>query len=137
MTIEDIKASINEGGVVHRVVPEQDDLFMAAAELDYWRMAIDCKGVTTKSGLLTRISDTLQFPDYFGMNLDALHDCLTEQLHGSGKPGAVVLLKGLRGNESGPDLETIKATNRAILGVFEDAADYLGDRKLKLATFYS
>ncbi|MBX7229347.1 MAG: barstar family protein [Burkholderiaceae bacterium] len=114
----------------------QNTIFFAAAELDFWRISIDCKGASTKAGVLTRIADTLQFPDYFGMNLDALHDCLTDQLLDSGKKGAVIILKGLRENESGPESATIKAMNRALLGVFEDAVDFLADRKFKLTVLH-
>jgi hypothetical protein len=129
---EDLKQLIAQGGLL-RDECTQDDAFMAAAELDYWRISIDCKGASTKAGLLTRIADTLQFPDYFGVNLDALHDCLTDQLLGSGKKGAVILLQGLRGNECGSETETIKTMNRQVLGVFEDAVDFMADRKFKLA----
>jgi Barstar (barnase inhibitor) len=111
---------------------KQEDVFMDAAELDFWRISIDCKGASTKAGALTRIADTLQFPDYFGMNLDALHDCLTDQLLGSGKNGGVIILQGLHANECGAEADTIRVMNRALLGVFEDAADFLADRKFKL-----
>lgn len=34
--------------------------------------------VTTKEQLLTHIRFQMNFPDYFGMNWDALHDCLSD-----------------------------------------------------------
>ncbi len=39
---------------------------------------LDCAGVQTKRELHARIADALQFPDWYGNNLDALMDCLTD-----------------------------------------------------------
>jgi len=39
------------------------------------------KGVATKTDLLQRMALTLQFPEWFGGNWDALEDCLAE-VHG-------------------------------------------------------
>jgi RNAse (barnase) inhibitor barstar len=124
-----------QAGGVHHSTPAHDDLFMAAALLDFWRIEVDCKGVTTKSGLLTRLADTLQFPDHFGMNLDALYDCFTDQLSGSGKKGAVLVLRNLHCNEAGEDAGMIKSINKSLIGVFEDAVDFLRDEKMVLTVF--
>ena len=132
---EAFKQTLQAGGLCKATSGQplaQTTIFQAAAELDFWRISIDCKGASTKAGVLTRIADTLEFPDYFGMNLDALHDCLTDQLLGSGKAGGVLVLQGLLANESGPEADTIRLMNRALLGVFEDAIDFLADRKFKL-----
>ena len=38
---------------------------------------IDCAGIFTREDLHRVFSQALQFPDWYGNNLDALHDCLT------------------------------------------------------------
>jgi RNAse (barnase) inhibitor barstar len=48
----------------------------AACNLDFFR--IDLKRVTGKASFLKRVSQALGFPAYFGMNWDALGDCLTD-----------------------------------------------------------
>lgn len=39
---------------------------------------IDCSKIQTKEDLHRIFRETLSFPDWYGSNLDALHDCLTE-----------------------------------------------------------
>lgn len=47
-------------------------------------VAILPKGLDTKDKLLNALAETLQFPDYFGFNWDALNDCLKD-LHWLGQ----------------------------------------------------
>ena len=39
---------------------------------------IDCKGITEKDDLIQLFAKHLHFPDWFGGNMDALYDCLTD-----------------------------------------------------------
>lgn len=39
---------------------------------------IDCTKIKTREDLHRIFRETLSFPDWYGNNLDALHDCLTE-----------------------------------------------------------
>lgn len=41
-------------------------------------ITIDCNGIADKTGFHTAVAKALDFPEYYGKNLDALHDCLTE-----------------------------------------------------------
>ena len=41
-------------------------------------IAIDCRGFVPRSDLHKAFADALAFPDHYGNNLDALHDCLTD-----------------------------------------------------------
>ena len=39
---------------------------------------IDCSRIRTRDDLHTLFREALAFPDWYGRNLDALYDCLTE-----------------------------------------------------------
>ena len=39
-------------------------------------ITIDCSGIRSKEDLHRRLAEALSFPDWYGANLDALHDCL-------------------------------------------------------------
>jgi Barstar (barnase inhibitor) len=92
----DLTAALQEGGELDAPSPTAsiDDWMLAAAELDFWRIAVPCSHAGSKAAMLTKIADALQFPDHFGMNLDALYDCLTDQLMANKKKGALLILDG-------------------------------------------
>jgi len=41
-------------------------------------ITIDCRGFVPRSDLHRAFAGALSFPDHYGSNLDALHDCLTD-----------------------------------------------------------
>lgn len=41
-------------------------------------ITIDCCDFVPRSDLHKAFADALSFPEYYGNNLDALHDCLTD-----------------------------------------------------------
>ena len=41
-------------------------------------IAIDCRDLLSRSDLHRTLAGALSFPDHYGNNLDALHDCLTD-----------------------------------------------------------
>lgn len=41
-------------------------------------ITIDCSQIFDKEGFHTTMEEKLEFPSWYGKNLDALHDCLTE-----------------------------------------------------------
>ena len=50
---------------------------VSATDLSGWRVA-ELTGGATKAEVLSKIAEALEFPDWFGHNLDALWDCLTD-----------------------------------------------------------
>lgn len=76
-----------------------------------------------KAALLATLAATLHFPDYFGGNWDALHDCLTE-LERAKVPGLVIEIRGLGrfAREAPQELLTAIQT-------FVDAAHFWSERR--------
>lgn len=69
---------LNSG--VYSITPGQDvdsiRKAAAASRLDF--LHIDLKRIKRKAGFLKKVARVLNFPKYFGMNWDALSDCLTD-----------------------------------------------------------
>lgn len=55
---------------------------------------VDCRGVTDKDALLQTLARDLQLPEHFGMNWDALADCLMD-MDKVRNEGLVIMLSGL------------------------------------------
>lgn len=42
------------------------------------QITLDCQSILTATALHDALAEALTFPEYYGKNLDALFDCLTE-----------------------------------------------------------
>lgn len=73
---------------------------------------IDFTGARSKDAMLQAVVTALRFPRHFGMNLDALHDCLTD-LNFSPEGSSITLVKLAR-----------TPAGEAVFQVFRGAARY-------------
>lgn len=113
---------------------DKTELQRAAARADQTLLHSDCQGTTDKKGVLTRLGQDLKLPDYYGRNLDALYDCLTDLQPNreAERPGFVVILENL------PETSGFDSGDRSrLLDVFRDAADYFYEEKTAFRVFYS
>ena len=79
---------------------------------------LDCENLVQRKQAHQYLARMLDFPDYYGKNLDALFDCLTEL------GGCTVILDG------GAELSRNGGYGAKVLKVFEEAA--LVNPRLKL-----
>ena len=115
---------LNSG--VHRVDAELDEAALqqaaTAAGLDFTR--IDVHRVHGKQAFLAAVASALEFPEYFGMNWDALHDCLTDMSWRRAE-GYVLVLSGLEQLADAPDFDVELATR-----LLASVADYWKQREV-------
>ena len=74
------------------------------------KYVLDFEQITDRESLHAYLKETLNLPDYYGMNLDALYDCLTE------RPETTIELRHI------PSLYCLGEYANIILEVFEDAS---------------
>jgi RNAse (barnase) inhibitor barstar len=86
-------------------------------------------GIRERRSLLVAIGRAFEFPSWFGANLDALYDSLTDLPERLPAPGYVVVLDGLTQGGESDEIE-------ALLDVFRDAAEEFAGRGLALRTYY-
>ncbi len=111
-----------------------DDLLRNASRSSQRVLRADFTGVGDKAGVMARLAEGFGLPAFFGGNLDALHDCLTDLTPASGadQPGFVVILQAL------PVTAQFDRDQRdALLDVFRDAADFFFDKGMAFRVFYS
>jgi RNAse (barnase) inhibitor barstar len=108
-----------------------DDLRRWALLSGHEFVLADCSDCVGRQAVLTAIGRAFAFPDWYGANLDALYDCLTD-LPDRGAPGWIVVLARL------PDAPGFGAEDRAaLLDVFRDAAEEFARRRVGLRVFFS
>ena len=81
-------------------------------------IVLNCKNLTQRGQAHQYLAQMLNFPDYYGKNLDALFDCLTEL------GDRTIILDG------GADLPRSGGYGAKVLKVFEEAA--LANPRLRL-----
>lgn len=76
----------------------------------------DMAGLKTLRGVLRRLGNTLDFPDWYGGNLDALVDCLCDPELASGRSPTIAIagLATLQANEPGGFSSLLTALGAAI-----------------------
>lgn len=108
-----------------------DELRRLAANAGHRFVLVECSGCVDRQSVLKAIGRAFDFPQWYGANLDALYDCLTD-LPERAEAGWVVVLERL------PREPTFSAAQRdALLDVFRDAADEFAGRRIGLRVFYS
>ena len=108
-----------------------DELRRWATQAGHRFVLVECSDCVDKKSVLQAIGRAFAFPQWYGANLDALYDCLTD-LPERREPGWVVVLERL------PAPPTFRADERdALLDVFRDAAEEFAERQVGLRVFYS
>ncbi len=108
------------------------DLLRRWAEKNGHRFVlIECSDCVDKRSVLRTIGRAFAFPEWYGANLDALYDCLTD-LPDRGEPGWVVVIERLPHEPQFADDQ-----RAAVLDVFRDAADVFAERGVGLRVFYA
>jgi RNAse (barnase) inhibitor barstar len=92
---------------------------------------VDLQGCTDKASVLRALAQAFALPAWFGMNLDALYDALTDLRERDPADGYVVLIEGL------PRSASFDSEQRAaLLDVFRDVADDYADAKIPFRVLY-
>lgn len=93
---------------------------------------IDLADVRSKKAILRAIGRALEFPAWYGANLDALYDCLTDLPDRAGTSAWLIVLSHLA---STPQFD--EEQREALLDVFRDAIETFADAGVGLRVFYS
>lgn len=112
---------LQEGGGAVASSVQPDELAAAAAERGLAYFVADCDRARSRSAVLRAIAKAVDFPEYFGGDLEALFDCLSDTILDQ-KAGAVLFLRQLHSGD--PALAEDAAS---IEGVCRDAVEFARD----------
>lgn len=122
-----LQQQLQMGGVILDNDMDPGALSQAAEALGLTVFNVDCDRAKSKSAVLRAIAGAVDFPEYFGGNLDALLDCLTTTVLDQ-QAGALVMLCNLHENEP-----ALAEHVDDIMDTFADAAEYARDNAKVLA----
>ena len=118
--LTDFLADTGRAGLYSLLPAEQRSaLLEAAAGSDLFHQQIDLAACRTSSAVLGELGRALAFPDWYGRNFDALHDCLTDP-DWQPAAGHVIFIDGLAALRNG-DPEGFAT----LIEVLQSAADVL------------
>ena len=101
----------------------------AASELGQACLNVNLERARNVPGFIRAVSRDLGFPDWFGGNLDALHDCLTD-LSWHPAPGYIITLENSEGLRANP-------TSFAMFNeILASAAEAWQSRNVPFRVFY-
>lgn len=75
---QSLQKKLQKGGLLDISSLEQADVLAAASSLGMTTFVVNCDRARSRSAVLRAIVKAVDFPEYFGGNLDALYDCLCD-----------------------------------------------------------
>jgi len=65
-------------GALDGAVFKQDEVLQAAQTAGLWGVVADCDRARNRSAILRAVVKAIDFPEFFGSDLDAFYDCLCD-----------------------------------------------------------
>src|SRR3546814_17266558 len=75
---QSLQKKLQKGGLIDASAVSQDEAIKAARESGMSTFVVDCDRARSRSAVLRAVVKAVDFPEYFGGNLDALYDCLCD-----------------------------------------------------------
>lgn len=75
---QSLQEQLKKGGLVDASAISRDDVIRAATDAGLTPIVVDCDRARSRSAVLRAIAKAVDFPEFFGSNLDALYDCLSD-----------------------------------------------------------
>ncbi len=120
---------LREAGIYRLSSADRPALEKSAAALDFACFNVGLEGAADMGAILAALGRDLGFPGWYGANLDALNDCLTD-FSWRGADGYVVVIAGADRSHAGPDSFT------ALDEVFSAAIDDWREQGVPFWVFY-
>jgi len=77
-TAQLLQQRLGMSGSLDAVACTQDDVLNAARAAGLWGVVTDCERARSRSAVLRAVVKAVDFPEFFGSDLDALYDCLCD-----------------------------------------------------------
>jgi len=123
MTAADLPPQLRHSGLIEVDALDRDALIQAAQGLDLTVCIVNCDKARSRSAVLRAVVKAVDFPEFFGGNLEALYDCLCDTLRDQ-KTGVLLWFDKLHSGDP-----ALADDAQAIIAVCEDAAQFARDNE--------
>ena len=115
---QSLQKKLQKGGLIDLPAASREDAVNIARQAGMSAFVVDCDRARSRSAVLRAVVKAVDFPEYFGGNLDALYDCLCDTVLDH-KQGLILWFHNLHSGD--PALE---ADSVAIENVCKDVVEY-------------
>lgn len=118
MTQSALQKKLKKGGQIDAASTSQQELTQQAESLDMTCFLAECDRARSRSAVLRAVVKAVDFPEFFGSNLDALYDCLCDTVIEQ-KTGLCLWFHNLHSGDP-----ALAEDAKAIVSVCEDVVGY-------------
>lgn len=124
---QSLQKKLLKGGLIDASLASREDMLAAAREAGMSAFVVDCDRARSRSAVLRAVVKAVDFPEFFGGNLDAFYDCLCDTVLDH-KNGLFLWFHNLHSGDP-----ALADDSQAILAVVGDAVEFAGNNNLRLA----
>ncbi|MFT0547109.1 barstar family protein [Allopusillimonas ginsengisoli] len=124
---QSLQTKLQKGGLIDVSALTQQQALDAAQAAEMTAFVVNCDRARSRSAVLRAIVKAVDFPEFFGSNLDALYDCLCDTVLDH-KNGLFLWFDHLHSGDP-----ALAADSEAILAVCADAADFAANNDSRFA----
>ncbi|MEZ2720463.1 barstar family protein [Paenalcaligenes hominis] len=117
-----LQALLQNGGLIEATESQQEGIFALAQAADITSVTVECDRARSRSAVLRAIVKAVDFPEFFGNDLDALYDCLCDTVVDQ-KAGLYIWFNKLHTGDP-----ALADDAQAIISVCNDVADFASNK---------
>lgn len=115
---QSLQKKLQKGGLIDVSAVSQEEALNAARAAGMTALVVDCDRARSRSAVLRAVVKAVDFPEFFGGNLDALYDCLCDTVLDH-KNGLFLWFHNLHSGDP-----ALAEDAKAIAGVCADVVDF-------------
>lgn len=115
---QSLQDALQKGGLIDASIVSREQAFQVAQAAGVAAYVVDCDRARSRSAVLRAIVKAVDFPEFFGGNLDALYDCLCDTVLDH-KGGLLLWFHNLHSGDP-----ALAEDSEAILSVVADVVTY-------------
>ena len=124
---QSLQSQLQKGGLIDVSAVSKDEAVAAAREAGMVAMVVDCDRARSRSAVFRAVVKAVDFPEFFGGDLDALYDCLCDTVLDN-KQGLLLWFHKLHSGDP-----ALAEDSDAISAVCKDVADFAANNDRQFA----